>query len=195
MRPLRLATGFAAVVVIIGLSLVQPKMAPAAGGGGDGGSGGGGGGDGGSAGPTDTTFSAALKNIDSANYSAAIPLLEKAVAADAGNADAFNYLGYSHRKLGQYKQSLSAYQKALAIDPSHRGALEYLGELYLETGRLALAEKQLGKLDDACFFGCAEYTALKKRVADYRSKRVGKVAAKPTAVRAMSLDNPEASSP
>jgi len=163
MRPQKLASGIAAIFVVVGLWLVHPTMAAAAGGGGDGG-------EGGSAGPVDATFSAALQSIESANYEAAIPLLRDVVAADGGNADAFNYLGYSHRKLGNYKQSLSAYQKVLAINPRHRGALEYLGELYLKTGQLVLAEQQLGKLDDLCIFGCTEYTALKKRVADYKSE-------------------------
>jgi len=162
MRPRNLATGITGALVVVGLCLVQPTMARAAGGGGDGG-------DGGSAALANPTFSAAIKSVDSADYNAAIPLLMDVVTADAGNADAFNYLGYSHRKLGDYELSLDAYQKALAIEPSHRGALEYLGELYLKTGRLALAKQQLEKLDDACLFGCAEYTALKTRITDHQS--------------------------
>ena len=187
MKPARVAIGLAAVVVIIGMSSIQPIRARAAGGGsGD---------DGAASEPADPTFSAALKNLESNNFAAAIPLLEKVVAAVPRNADAYNYLGYSHRKLGNWDRSFSAYQKALAINPKHRGALEYLGELYLRTGRLELAERQLDKLDDICFFGCAEYTELKNRVAEYKENRPDKAAAKPAAARTMSLNDPAATSP
>jgi tetratricopeptide (TPR) repeat protein len=80
-----------------------------------------------------------------------------------------NYLGYSHRKLGHFDESLVWYQKALAANPNHRGANEYLGELYLQMGDLAKAEERLNKLDDLCFFGCEEYDDLKQEIAEYKA--------------------------
>ena len=61
------------------------------------------------------------------------------IAGDSQNADAWNFLGFSHRNLKSYDQALDAYQKALAIDPEPRAANEYLGELDLRTGDLAKA--------------------------------------------------------
>ena len=104
------------------------------------------------------------------NYAAALPLLQKVVAKNARNADAWNFIGYSHRKLRRLDQALVAYQKALAIKPDHRGANEYIGELYLETGKLAKAKQRLNVLDSACFFGCEEYDELKAAIAAHEAK-------------------------
>jgi tetratricopeptide (TPR) repeat protein len=99
--------------------------------------------------------------IEKKDYKAAVPLLEAAVAKIPDSADAWNLMGYAHRKLGLTDKALKYYDRALAIDPDHRGALEYLGELYLETGKPEEAKKMLARLDKVCFFGCAEYTDLK----------------------------------
>lgn len=120
--------------------------------------------------PMDPNYSAAKQLIEDGKYAEAIPLLEKVVASDDQNADAFNYLGYSNRKLGNHDAALTNYQKALAIEPRHRGANEYLGELYLTLGDLEKAEERLDVLDGACFFGCDEYTELKNAIADYKAK-------------------------
>jgi tetratricopeptide (TPR) repeat protein len=158
----KLAIGIAAVVVLIGMTLARPPMVHAAGSD-----------DSPKSAPSDPTYSAALKNVESNKFAEAVPLLQQYVAANPKNADAYNYLGYSHRKLGKYDDALGAYEQALAINPEHRGALEYLGELYLKTNRLDLAKKQLDKLDNLCFFPCAEFTQLKSRVAEYKQKKVG----------------------
>ncbi len=104
------------------------------------------------------------------NYAAAVPLLQAVVAADAKNADAFNYLGYSQRKLGDRQAALTNYLRALALKPEHLGANEYLGELYLEMGQFEMAQERLKVLDGACFFGCEEYRELKAAIKAYRAK-------------------------
>ena len=109
--------------------------------------------------------------VEAGDYEAAITHLDKAVAADARNADALNYLGYSHRQLGKLEESLNWYLKSLAINPDHRGALEYLGELYLEMNQPAQAEQQLEKLSRLCYFGCEEYDDLEQAMSDYRAGR------------------------
>ncbi|MEO3427326.1 tetratricopeptide repeat protein [Pelagibius sp. CAU 1746] len=129
------------------------------------------GGDSGSADkPADPTYAAAKQLVENGKYSEAIPLLEEVVAKDDKNADAFNYLGYSNRQLGNNDAALAHYQKALALEPRHRGANEYLGELYLILGDLEKAEERLDVLDGACFFGCEEYTELKNAIAEYKAK-------------------------
>jgi tetratricopeptide (TPR) repeat protein len=117
----------------------------------------------------DPNYTAAVTAIQAKDYKGAIPLLNQVVAKDPKNADAFNYLGYSHRQLGQMDQALSFYDKALAINPDHRGAHEYLGELYLQKGDVKNAEVQLAKLDDLCTFGCEEYRELKRKIAAFKS--------------------------
>ncbi len=111
-----------------------------------------------------------VKAVKAANYGKALKLLRKVVAAKPGNADAWNYIGFSHRKLKKFGPAMTAYRKALAIDPDHRGANEYLGELYLQTGDLAKAQERLKKLDDICTFGCEEFDDLKAAVKAYKSK-------------------------
>jgi hypothetical protein len=61
----------------------------------------------------------------------------------------------------------SHYNEALRLNPKHRGAHEYLGEAYLMTNSLAKAKEQLAALDKLCFFGCEEYSDLKKAIASY----------------------------
>lgn len=62
------------------------------------------------------------------------------------------------------------YHEALRLDPGHRGAHEYIGEAYLAVGNLAKAREHLARLDDLCFFGCQEYTDLKRAVAAYEAR-------------------------
>ena len=111
-----------------------------------------------------------VKAVKAANYGKALNLLRKVVTAKPGNADAWNYIGFSHRKLKKFDQAMTAYRKALAIDPDHRGANEYLGELYLQTGDLAKAKERLNKLDDICTFGCEEFDDPNAAVKAYESK-------------------------
>ena len=110
-----------------------------------------------------------VKAVRAGDYTAALARLEKAVEENARDANAWNYMGYSFRKLKQDDHALVAYQKALAIDPNHRGANEYLGELYLQTGQLEKAKERLKVLDSACFFGCEAYDVLKKAIAAYQA--------------------------
>ena len=120
--------------------------------------------------PENRDLAAARELINKSSYAEAIPLLEKAVAAEPKNADAYNYLGYSHRKLGDREKAFVFYSKALEIKPRHLGANEYMGELYLEQGELQKAEERLAVLDKACFFGCDEYTELKEAIEDYKKQ-------------------------
>ena len=59
------------------------------------------------------------KFVASGNYAAAVPLLQKAAAAEPNNADVYNFLGYSHRKLGDSAAALGLYQRALGLKPKH----------------------------------------------------------------------------
>jgi cytochrome c-type biogenesis protein CcmH/NrfG len=95
------------------------------------------------------------------------------VEKDATNADYHNLYAYAIRMGANPEMELvfKHYNEALRLDSKHRGAHEYLGEAYLMVGNLAKAKEQLKTLDDLCFFSCAEFTLLKKAVADYEAKQ------------------------
>jgi Flp pilus assembly protein TadD len=120
----------------------------------------------------DPDWAAAKAAIAQRNYDQATPLLQRTVEKNPSNADAWNYLGYVNARADKHEAALGYYGKALALQPKHRGANEYLGELYLKMGDLPKAEERLSVLNDACFFGCAEYDLLKKAVNAY--KQTGK---------------------
>lgn len=99
--------------------------------------------------------------IENQDYQSAIYELKSMVSKDAYNADAFNLLGFSHRKLKRYEAAEKYYLRALELNPKHKGAMEYLGELYVETKRMDKANEMLIRLDEVCFFKCEEYKQLK----------------------------------
>ncbi len=107
--------------------------------------------------------------IAAKNFPGAIDELKR--LNDTGDADWNNLMGYSLRKAPtpDFAGAEKFYNEALRIDPRHRGALEYSGELYLQTGDLAKAEQRLAALDKACFLPCAEYSDLKKAIAQYKA--------------------------
>lgn len=70
----------------------------------------------------------------------------EAVALDSTYAEAWNLVGFTSRKLGDYPHSFEAYRVALRIQPDFALAHEYYGEGLLETGDLAGARLQLAAL-------------------------------------------------
>lgn len=112
-------------------------------------------------------FIAGKQAIDAKEWKKAIAHFSK-VKADA---DAFNYLGYASRNLGEYEAAFGYYRRALAMDWYHRGAHEYIGEAYLMTNNLAKAEEHLGHLKNMCDASCEEYKDLERAVAEFKKKR------------------------
>lgn len=111
--------------------------------------------------------------IEKKDFSLALTHLARAAEETPKDADVHNLLGYAYRHLRQYDKAFEHYRIALKLDPNHRGAHEYLGELYLETGQIAAAEKQLQALRRACpWFGrCPEYDELKEAIEKHKAKR------------------------
>ena len=116
-------------------------------------------------------YDKAVRAVKKEKYRDAIGYLAIVLSDDPKNADALNYLGYSHRKLGDFTNAITYYTRALRIDPDHRGANEYLGEAYLEINDLPNAELRLERLYAICGWGCDEYTDLNAAVADYKANR------------------------
>jgi Flp pilus assembly protein TadD len=86
------------------------------------------------------------------------------IAEDSQNADVYNLLGFTLRKTGDFKTSLTYYTRALELQPDHKAAREYLGELYVETGNLSKAKEQLVVLERLCPNGCEEREDLEKAI-------------------------------
>lgn len=102
--------------------------------------------------------------IAAGRYSEAVNQLQTYVQDTPFDANGFNLLGYSYRKLEEYERAHNAYDRALKLDPGHKGAHEYLGELYLKTGERHKAEAQLAVLEKLCGTDCAEYRKLAKAI-------------------------------
>lgn len=101
--------------------------------------------------------------IKAQDYVAALAELRD-LAEDTQQADVYNLLGFTLRKTGDFKTSLTYYTKALELQPDHKAAREYLGELYVETGNMEKAKEQLAALSKLCPSGCEEREDLQKAI-------------------------------
>ena len=101
--------------------------------------------------------------IKAKEYVAALAELRK-LAEDVQYADVYNLLGFTLRKTGDFKTSLTYYTKAIEMQPEHKAAREYLGELYVETGNMEKAKEQLAVLVKLCPDGCEEREDLQKAI-------------------------------
>lgn len=70
-----------------------------------------------------------------AAYGKAREQFTAATKADPNLAQAWNGVGYSSRKLGDYKAALTAYDKAIELRMGYPEATEYRGEAYLALNR------------------------------------------------------------
>jgi cytochrome c-type biogenesis protein CcmH/NrfG len=101
--------------------------------------------------------------IKAQDYDGALAELRD-IAEDTEQADVYNLLGFTLRKTGDFKTSLTYYAKALELQPDHKAAHEYLGELYVQTGDTAKAKEQLDVLARLCPAGCEEREDLDKAI-------------------------------
>ena len=92
-------------------------------------------------------------------YAKAQKLLLKSNDKKPLQADTLNYLGFTTRKLGDYKGGEEFYLQGLQIEPDHNGINEYLGELYVVTNRMDMAK---GRLEVLKTCNCEEYEELKE---------------------------------
>ena len=69
-----------------------------------------------------------------------------AAATDPSLKEAWNMVGYTSRRLGDYDESLMAYDKALKLAPDYPEAIEYRAELFVLTGRFADAKAAYASL-------------------------------------------------
>jgi tetratricopeptide (TPR) repeat protein len=95
---------------------------------------------------------------DKHDYTAAIAQL-KALQQD-DRADVANLIGYSYRKLGDYKVSQAWYERALKADPNHVRTWQYYGLWQVEQGNRDQAQYHLNKLAALSGKESAEYKSL-----------------------------------
>src|ERR1700674_2005306 len=95
---------------------------------------------------------------DRNDYASAIGQL-KALGQD-DRADVANLIGYSYRKLGDYKVSQIWYERALKADPSHVRTWQYYGLWQLEQGNREQAQYHLSRIGKICGTDCDEYRSL-----------------------------------
>lgn len=113
---------------------------------------------------SDVSIGDVKRYVDRGDYSKAISKAKEYLEENSRSADAYNYIGYSYRQMGDNGQARTAYDKALSIDPSHVGAHEYYGELEIKVGNMAAAEMHLAKLTQICG-SCEEQQMLAGKVA------------------------------
>ena len=83
---------------------------------------------------------------------------------DRPDAEVYNGLGYSNRKLGAVAIGIAYYNKALALKPDYVLARSYLGEGYVKTGKIELARNQLAEIGRRCGKQCKEYVYLLRAI-------------------------------
>ncbi len=71
-----------------------------------------------------------------------------------------NLIGYSYRKLGDYKLSQAWYERALKADPNHVLTWQYYGLWQIEQGNRDQAQYHLNRIAAICGTDCAEYRSL-----------------------------------
>jgi tetratricopeptide (TPR) repeat protein len=95
---------------------------------------------------------------DRDDYADAIAQL-KALGHD-DNPNVANLIGYSYRKLGDYKLSQVWYERALRADPNHVLTWQYYGLWQIEQGNRDSAQYHLSRIAAICGTDCAEYRSL-----------------------------------
>jgi len=74
-------------------------------------------------------------------YASAHGKFALAAQLDPSLSEAWNYVGYTARKLGNYDEALGAYDTALKLKPGYPDALEYRGEAFLGLNRIPDAQQ------------------------------------------------------
>ena len=95
---------------------------------------------------------------DKQDYPAAIAQL-KALGQD-DRADVANLIGYSYRKLGDYKLAQVHYERALKADPAHVRTWQYYGLWQVEQGNRDQAQYHLTRIGALAGTDSAEYKSL-----------------------------------
>ena len=75
------------------------------------------------------------------SYASALKKFTKATELNPMMYQAWNYVGYTNRRLGNYEEALTAYDHTLRLKPDYAEAIEYRGHAYLGLNRLSEAKE------------------------------------------------------
>src|ERR1700755_975209 len=95
---------------------------------------------------------------DQHDYAGAIEQLRALGRDDFANVA--NLIGYSYRKLGDYRASQVWYERALKSDPNHVLTWNYYGLWQIEQGNRDQAQYHLSRIAAICGTDCEEYRTL-----------------------------------
>jgi Flp pilus assembly protein TadD len=95
---------------------------------------------------------------DRGDYTGAIEQLK--VLGNDDHPNVANLIGYSYRKLGDYKLSQIWYERALKADPNHVLTWNYYGLWQIEQGNREQAQYHLSRIAAICGTDCDEYRSL-----------------------------------
>ncbi len=82
----------------------------------------------------------ALKDVKS-DYTTALGKFAQVLRINSRMPEAWNYVGYTSRKLGNYDDALKAYSNALLLRPGYPEAIEYRGEALLAVNKVSDAQQ------------------------------------------------------
>jgi tetratricopeptide (TPR) repeat protein len=103
-----------------------------------------------------------VRIYDHHDYAAAIAQLQ-ALGHDDSAAVA-NLIGYSYRKLGDYKLSQVWYERALKADPNHVKTWQYYGLWQVEQGNREQAQYHLNRIAQLVGTNSEEYRSLAEAI-------------------------------
>jgi len=108
------------------------------------------------------------------SFNIAMAKFVKSLEVQPGMYEAWNYVGYSQRKLGHYQDALTAYDKTLSLKPGYPQAIEYRGHAYLGLDRLSEAkEAYLTLFSGNRKLAATLLTAMQEWVGAHRSNAAG----------------------
>ena len=108
------------------------------------------------------------------SYAAAMKKFVHATQLQPSNYQAWNYIGYTSRKMGKYEDALAAYDRALGLKPDYAEAIEYRGHAYLGLNRLSDAKTAyLALFAGNRQLAATLLTAMQAWVGDHRSNAAG----------------------
>lgn len=145
MRRILLAAGMAATLAMPGAGIAAPSNTS-----------------------TDVNIGDIKRFVEKGDYDRAVKKARQYLRMNPRSADAYNYLGYSKRQMGEYEDAREAYDRALKIDANHVGAHEYYGELHIKLGDMVSAEKHLAELVRICG-NCDEQQELASKLAEAKA--------------------------
>ena len=108
--------------------------------------------------PARQLYDQGLQKAQANDFTAALPLFERAHQAKKDDPEILNMLAFTQRKLGQLDEAFANYAKALELRPDFPQAREYLAEAHLQAAMLQMqilrgygpkADAEVAQLADA----------------------------------------------